>query len=668
MNDNEIKEAIKPLIGDYITQHLGIKLDRNNQGICPLCKSGTGKNKSGAFTYYPDTNSYSCFSCHSGGDIFNLIGEYENITDFTAQIERAKHIFNITEFTQKAEFTQKTRITRKARGDAMETKKADFTSYINECKNRVNEILPYLKSRGFNDETIKRFNLGFDPFCYFPSMKRKEPSLIIPYSNNYYIARAINYHEFYKPGRDKAGEEPIFNLADLYNTENKPVFICEAPIDAMSLIQAGAYAVSIGGTGSDKLIEAIEEKKPTATLILSLDNDDPGRKASEKLAQELTEKNIDFSVAKYTLDNYPENKRKDANDFLITNFEQLKKDVALNTDPKEVIKLYSGSGRLEGFIKNINDPSKNIFIPTGFNNLDKELDGGLYTGLYIIGATSSLGKTTFVLNIADYLAEHGNDILYFSLEMGASELMAKSISKLTYTLSGKDEKISKTNRGITTGKRYANYSPTEKNLINEAVKKYSSYANNFYIYEGLGDIGVEKITSIVKNHIKVMKKKPIVFVDYLQILAPYDPRATDKYNTDTAVTSLKCLSRDYDIPVIAISSFNRDNYTTAVNMTAFKESGAIEYGSDVLLALQPKGMETGKGKEEKNKKLYDECKAGKIRSLEAVILKNRNGKTNGKIDFMYNPMFNYFEEGNQIETIQNKLDEWYNNKNNIVQK
>lgn len=44
------------------------------------------------------------------------------------------------------------------------------------------------------------------------------------------------------------------------------------------------------------------------------------------------------------------------------------------------------------------------------------LDGGLYTGLYFIGAVSSLGKTTFTLQIADNLAKQGRDVLCFFLE------------------------------------------------------------------------------------------------------------------------------------------------------------------------------------------------------------------------------------------------------------
>ncbi|MCL2355466.1 MAG: DnaB helicase C-terminal domain-containing protein, partial [Oscillospiraceae bacterium] len=66
-------------------------------------------------------------------------------------------------------------------------------------------------------------------------------------------------------------------------------------------------------------------------------------------------------------------------------------------------------------------------IPTGFKNLDDALDGGLREGLYVLGAVPSLGKTTFALQIADYIAKQGRDVLIYSLEMTKIRLTARSI-------------------------------------------------------------------------------------------------------------------------------------------------------------------------------------------------------------------------------------------------
>ena len=132
-----------------------------------------------------------------------------------------------------------------------------------------------------------------------------------------------------------------------------------------------------------------------------------------------------------------------------------------------------------------------------------------------------------------------------------------------------------------------------------------------------------------------------MIVDYLQILSPKNEKWTDKQNTDSAVLTFKRLSRDYKIPVIVISSFNRENYSVRVSMQAFKESGAIEYSTDVLIGLQLMG--TGaKGFD------VDTAKSKNPRGIEAVILKNRNGRTGGKIGYNFYAMFNYFSELGEI--------------------
>ncbi len=100
---------------------------------------------------------------------------------------------------------------------------------------------------------------------------------------------------------------------------------------------------------------------------------------------------------------------------------------------------------------------------------------------------------------------------------------------------------------------------------------------------------------------------------------------------------MKRISRDYKTPVICISSFNRQNYRERVSMEALKESGAIEYSSDVVIGLQLKGA----GDKDFN---VDEAKQKDPREIEAVILKNRSGKTGATVQFEYEPRFNLFRD------------------------
>lgn len=281
-------------------------------------------------------------------------------------------------------------------------------------------------------------------------------------------------------------------------------------------------------------------------------------------------------------------------------------------------------------------------ISTGFMELDRILDGGLYSGLYILGAISSLGKTTFALQVADNIAKQGHDVLIFSLEMARAELMAKSISRITFQTT-KYDSDAKTTRGILAGSRYAKYSQKEVDLIQTAKGHYMQYAQHIFIHEGIGDIGVERVKEEVARHVALTGARPVVLIDYLQILAPYDPRCSDKQNTDKAVLELKRLSRDSDLPVIGISSFNRESYKESsgnrgrVTAVDFKESGAIEYSADVLLGLEFKAAGTKEYSEKTEKQKTP-------REIKLVVLKNRNGKAWQSTCFDYYPMFNYYRE------------------------
>ncbi|NCB36484.1 MAG: DNA primase, partial [Clostridia bacterium] len=475
---------------------------------------------------------------------------------------------------------------------------------------------------------------------YNKPLKKRLPSIVIPYpGTSYYITRPVNDKAYDKPKADEAGQEPLFNASALYSGA-KAVFVVESQLCAISIEQEGGTAVALGNSGESRLLQLIKDRPTGAALIICLDNDEPGRKASAKMAAALEGAGIFFLQANIA------GEYKDPNERLQHDAEGLRQAIsaaimdaekAQKAEAEKAADEYrqeSAAGYIDQFFNGVADSVNTPAVPTGFHGLDKMLEGGLYEGLYIIGAISSLGKTTFVLQMADQIAEAGHDVIIFSLEMARAELMAKSISRLTFKLT-QQRKNAKTTRGITTGKRYAMYSDTEMQLIEKAREQYrEKISPRIWIREGVGDLGAEQIRAAIERHINLTGRKPVIMIDYLQILAPYDIRATDKQNTDKAVLELKRISRDHKIPVMGISSFNRDNYTAPVNMAAFKESGAIEYSSDVLMGLQYEGMDYQEG-EADGKRLQRIRKLGKdneqaARNGEGVeiqlqILKNRNG-------------------------------------------
>ena len=320
---------------------------------------------------------------------------------------------------------------------------------------------------------------------------------------------------------------------------------------------------------------------------------------------------------------------------------------------EEYLNNYNAANMVKDFWLKVKNVST-IPISTGFSKLDEALDGGIREGLIFLGALSSLGKTTFLLQMADQIASMGQDVLIFSLEMSKYELIAKSVSRNTYNLCAGNVRLAKTTIGITQYDRYKNYSEEEKTLIKNSFIKQHKISKNIYIIEGLGDLGVTKVVDTVKNHIELTGNSPVVIIDYLQILAPYNERWAERQNIDKSVLELKRLSRDCKIPVIAISAFNRMNYSQKeAMMSAFKESGAIEYGSDILMALQFREIEPGVTKTGKPKAIteidieMEKSKSNDVRiprKVELKILKNRNGKTGYLVPFDYYPAFNFFTE------------------------
>lgn len=655
MDRHQARETLKNNLKDYV-ESITDKSKGANMYVCPLCSSGTGSNGTGAFSI--KGNNWKCFACDKGGDVYDLIGEYEHIDDYNQRLNRAGELYGISidtyhKSTAKEDLREYQNQDKTARythnnihtsTQKEEAQEVDYTAFYLQANKDLSKTTYH---RGISIDTLNRFLIGYVESWKHPKAPNApaSPRLIIPTSRSSYLARDTRDNipkEARAYSKSKVNTTHIFNQKALEEAQ-RPIYIVEGEIDALSIIDVGGEAIALGSTSNKrKLLELVKANRPAQSFIIALDNDKAGKDASKDLIEGLKELNIEFIVSN------PAGNYKDANEALINDLEGFKDRV---TNPKDLLAeeeealkeeylQNSTEKHLQDFINGITDSVDTPYIPTGFSTFDNVLDGGLYEGLYIIGAISSLGKTTLITQISDQVAQTGQDVLIFSLEMARAEIMAKSISRHTIIEvleTGGDVKNAKTTRGITTGKRWTNYNQKEVELINNSIIKYSEYAKHIFITEGVGNIGVEQIKSTVEKHIKYTGNKPLVIIDYLQILAPYSERATDKQNTDKAVMELKRISRDYKVPIIGISSFNRATYKEKVSMESFKESGAIEYSSDVLIGLQLKGV----GNKDFN---VNEAKRKNPREVELVILKNRNGSTGNKITFKYYPLFNYFTE------------------------
>ncbi len=603
--------------------------------ICPSC--GHGAHGDGVtFTTGSDGEMLKCYGCGEFGDIIHFYQKARNV-DFNTALADLARMDGITLDHSSQQIRSSQPQPEIKRGE-------EYYRKSTEALKADPEALSYLKGRGISLETAEAYNLGYDPRWISPLSKsgRAYPSkrLIIPVNNELYIARSITAPQTEADHKyrvlDSSRNVDLFNKASLYDKDEDPLFITEGAIDALSIIEAGGKALALNSTENARiLIELLEDHPTMRNLVLALDNDEAGKKATKKLRKELTRLNIPFMEV---FNFYPEG-CKDPNDSLIKNrsfFEDrisfYKASAGLRPD--------SIASYLDHYMaEDIERFKAGIKGSTGFPSIDKAL-GGIFEGLTVVGATSSLGKTTFCHQIADNFACAGEDVLYFSLEQSRLELVTKSLARIT---AKKDLGRAVTSLSI----RCGNFPLSVQN----AVKEYREcVGDRMNIIEGNFRADINFISNYIRNYIRKTGKRPIVFIDYLQILMPAeeDLRQNTKETVDNTVTTLKRLSRDEGLTIFAICSVNRTNYTNPIDYESLKESGSIEYGADAVWGLQLDCLNDEDFQNEKSiikkREIIKTAKAETPRRIEFVCLKNRSGRPNFTTPLLYYPAHDYFIE------------------------
>ena len=486
------------------------------------------------------------------------------------------------------------------------------------------------------------------------------------------------------------------------------IYITEGELDSMSLTasiyeynlahpngRVNAWSIALAGSSTALIINKLkaftEQQRANFNFIILTDNDSQGNTFKEQIEQGLKE----LGVFSYSPKLYEALGVKDYNEAYSNNerAELLEAVIKYATNPKSIAEEETRKQKEEERQAYINSKSAYNFLlafkediktserlsptPTGFNNLNNLFKGGIPKGLLTIGALTSLGKTTFILQLADQLAQLGDsDILYFTLEMSKEELISKSISRLTFLEAYRKtknleeaSKQAKNNLSILQGNRYKYYSEEEKALIDKAFSDYSSFAKRIYFIDSVatGGIDINEIEKIILEHIEKTGRKPIVFLDYLQIIKSPDFHLSDKQATDFNISALKRISAKNSLLIIAISSLNRASYCEKVDLNSFKESGAVEYTNDILIGLNFSKLyeiEEEQATEEGRKRLKEQGlltksedinqnklkalikleKKARPRKITLEVLKNRNGETGGTISFYYYPGANTYLE------------------------
>lgn len=657
-------DKYKPYLTDYVNSITTKSPNNKSNYICPLCHSGEGPHGTGAFSL-KDSFTWKCFKCGHGGDIFELYQRVNKCDKETAKKEIAKLYGNkdlseLPPIETKEKKNDWDSNTQEEKEHLLDHWNMNILTGMDDGKGRA-----YFIGRGFSDQAIKNFNLGFYHNKYGNDV------VSIPENNYSYVERFIDGKNRYQKG-----ETGLFICA---GNESDVLFICEAWADALSLWELGYNAISVNSTNNyRKAIPYAKKETKYKAFVITFDNDGPGIKASGQLLQELRKEGLNCIEFDYKQMKQGFN---DINDFFTGDKEELERGCnemitqAHNSASKEKEEI---KAKFEGltsshyltnkFDNEIKEYQKQR-VSTGYAQLDKQMGGGLYKGLYIVGAVSSLGKTTFILNLAIEIAKQNKHVLFFSLEMDEMEMNAKTIARTVaatkQTREAREKSISASDIMSATYK-----SDQEKEEVRKAIDTISNGIGNYLRFIPCDfNMNINTIKENIEEFIKAYDVVPIVVIDYLQIIPPARINASDKQNIDEITRNLKIIQSQYNMIMFVISSFNRESYLLPCDRTSFKESGTLEYSANVMWGLQLqviteyeyKKLDETKQKVKKRtiiNKALDESP----RKLKLVCLKNRFGTSYFETDLIYYKNCDYFPADANDHQQEDPTEDWPLNK------
>lgn len=300
-SDARYMERFKSVASEHLRDYVEAVTDAapsfgSNAYICPSCKSGTGNNNKFTPAFYLFRHRegglrYKCHACDITGDIFDLAGLVNDTDSFIEQqhIVAAFLGIDLDERTPLDQIEISDRLPEPPSQLKLTKIKQRSAAYIRECARHVGET-DFFQHRGLAQETIERFHLGFDPVTNW---------VVIPFSPTYYIARnaavkadAKGDNKHRKP---KGLKQPLFNFPAIAK-KREPVFLTEAPLDAMSIIQAGGNAIALGGSSTGMLRRMLGIYQPDTFFILAFDSDASGRRLAENVSKILLEQGIPYSI------------------------------------------------------------------------------------------------------------------------------------------------------------------------------------------------------------------------------------------------------------------------------------------------------------------------------------------------------------------------------------
>ena len=254
-------------------------------------------------------------------------------------------------------------------------------------------------------------------------------------------------------------------------------------------------------------------------------------------------------------------------------------------------------------------------IPTGFIDLDQKTSGLQPSDLILVAARPSMGKTAFVLNLAQYIAIRKQyTTAIFSLEMSREQLVNRLLSMESF-ING---------QSMRTGR-------LEDREWDKLVESSGAVASSKLIIDDTPGISITELRSKCRKY-KLEHDLKVVIIDYLQLMSgssSYRDASRQQEISDIS-RSLKALARELQVPVIALSQLSRACESRPDHrpmLSDLRESGAIEQDADVVMFLY-------------RDEYYNKDSDAKGLA-EVIIAKQRNGPT-GTVELVWRGDYSQF--------------------------
>ena len=263
-------------------------------------------------------------------------------------------------------------------------------------------------------------------------------------------------------------------------------------------------------------------------------------------------------------------------------------------------------------------------LPTGFVELDKMTTGFHDDELVIVAARPGVGKTSFALNVAQYVGLHTDKtVAMFSLEMSGEQLVQRMLAS----------------EGLINSQHLRTGQLDEDEWPKLVAASGSLATANIYIDDTPG-IKMSEIRAQSRRLAKEKGNLGLIVIDYLQLIE--GPHSESRQQEVSAISrQLKKLAKELHVPVIALSQLSRSveqRQDKRPVLSDIRESGSIEQDADIVSFLYRDDYYRDEEEGEENKEVSAEDDNGKV---EVIIEKNRSG-SRGTVKLMFSKPYNRF--------------------------